>query len=76
VRRSKPGSSGVMRARYICVFCVLHSGHCGRALIGAFSRVYSANVICGPSTLKAGATELSVTDAQCMNAADDGAGYD
>ena len=46
VRRSNPGSSNVMRARYISA---AHFGHCGRALIGAFSSVYSENVICDPS---------------------------
>ena len=45
VRRSNPGSSNVMRARYISA---VHFGHCGRAPIGAFSSVYSENVICDP----------------------------
>ena len=43
VRRSKPGFSGSMRARYIYA---VHSGQSGRAIIGEFSSVYSESVMC------------------------------
>ena len=49
-----------MRARYICA---VHFGQSGRAVIGAFSSVYSEKVIMRSSKLQAGVTELSVTDA-------------
>ena len=49
-----------MRARYICA---VHFGQSGRAVIGAFSSVYSEKVICNSSSYRRSATELSATDA-------------
>ena len=42
VRRSCPGFSGSMRARYICA---AHCGQSGRALMGVLSSVYSVSAI-------------------------------
>jgi hypothetical protein len=47
-----------MRARYICA---VHFGQSGRAVIGAFSSVYSEKVISDPPATGGSATELSAT---------------